>query len=103
MTFELQPRSDSWWPEPETLRRLELTHDVTVSVPQRNRDSAVLVTLMAMERNVGTWGTASGDVHGWRKGGSRDSVYYRQASPGDDHISQGYLPPIVIHPTACSV
>ena len=68
MTFELQPRSDSWWPEPETLRRLELTHDVTVSVPQRNRDSAVLVTLMAMERNVGTWRMGSGDAAGWWKG-----------------------------------
>ena len=55
MTFELQPRPEApWWPEPETVRRLELTHDGTISVPQKNRDNAVLVTLMAMERTVGT-------------------------------------------------
>ena len=49
----MQPRPDTWWPDQETLKQMELQHDVSISVPQKNRDNAVLVTVMAMERNVG--------------------------------------------------
>ncbi|XP_043198952.1 protein bicaudal C homolog 1-like [Amphibalanus amphitrite] len=64
MTFEMQPKPDTWWPDQETLRQMEIEHDVSISVPQKNRDNAVLVTVMAMERNIGGVYAARRDLLG---------------------------------------
>ncbi|XP_037071111.1 protein bicaudal C-like [Pollicipes pollicipes] len=64
MTFELAAKQDAWWPDQETLKQMEFAHDVTISLPQKNRDNAVLVTIMAMERNIGGVYTARRDLLG---------------------------------------